>query len=45
VLHEVGEDAAVGSVDGRCVEGSAGETGGGVDDAEDVEVVVAGNDY
>jgi hypothetical protein len=45
VLHEVGEDAAVGSVDGGCVEGSAGESRGGVDDAEDDEVVVAGDDY
>lgn len=45
VLHQVGEDAAVGAVRAGGVEGSACETGGGVDDAEGVEVVIAGDDH
>ena len=45
VLHEIGEDAAVDSVDGCSIEGSSCKAGGCVDDAEDIEVVVASNDY
>ena len=44
MLDKISEDASVSSVDGGGVEGSASETGGGVDDAEDVEVMVAGDD-
>lgn len=44
VLYQIGENAAVGAVDAGGVEWSASKTGGGVDDAKDVEVVVAGDD-
>lgn len=44
MLDEIGEDAAVGSMDGCRVERPASKPGGRVDDAEHVEVMVAGDD-
>ena len=44
MLHEIGEDAAISSVDCCGVERPAGKTSGGVDDAEYIEVMIAGDD-